>query len=325
MKYRKLGRNGPEVSAIGFGCWAIGGHGYGRVDDRTSISAVRRALDCGVNFFDTADVYGFGRSESVLAEALGDRRRDAVIATKFGVCWDDTGKTWRDSSPDRAVAALHASLTRLRVERIPLYQVHWPDGRTPLSDTLGELERQRQAGKIEHIGVSNFNAAEIARAKGAEAIVSVQYPLNVLDRSHLSDIESCGGELGIGVLVYSVLARGLFTGKFGGKREFAAGDTRATDSSFGGETLANALIAGRKLVEIGETRGMTPGQTAISWALSRTGVTAAIVGAKTPLQAEQNAAAADTKLSESDLQQLNDLAGEFFRGASTSEFRPPIA
>jgi aryl-alcohol dehydrogenase-like predicted oxidoreductase len=292
---------------VGFGCWAIGGHGYGEVDDRTSIGAIRRALELGVNLFDTADVYGFGRSERVLAEALGDRLGEVVIATKFGVSWNDAGRTWRDSSPARAVAALDASLVRLGVERIPLYQVHWPDGRTPLAETLGELDRQRQAGKIEYIGVSNFSCAEIRRTAGTGVITSAQYRFNILDRAHQADIESCSRELGLGVLIYGVLARGLFTGKFEVSREFAAGDTRAGDPSFSGDALDRMLAIGRKLREIAEARGITPSQVAIRWALRRGDIATAIVGAKTPQQVSENAGGAETALSDSDFQQLDDL------------------
>ena len=144
------------VSRLAFGCWAMGGHGYGTVDDAESIAAVKKALELGINFFDTADVYGFGHSERILSEALDSRRHDVVIATKFGVSWDDSGKTRKDCSPKRLVEALEGSLRRLRVECIPLYQIHWHDGITPVPDLMETLLRCREAGKIRYIGCSNF-------------------------------------------------------------------------------------------------------------------------------------------------------------------------
>src|SRR5947207_3407434 len=158
MEYRKLAFTDLEVSRVGFGGWAISGHGWGPVDDRESAAAVQRALDLGINLFDTADVYGFGHSEEVLASALGDERRHAVIATKFGVTWDARGRVSRDVSPPRVVAALEASLRRLRLDCIPLYQVHWPDGATPVAATMEALRRCQEAGKVRWIGCCNFSA-----------------------------------------------------------------------------------------------------------------------------------------------------------------------
>lgn len=309
MEYAKLGSGGSPVSVLGFGCWAIGGHGYGGVDDQTSIAAVRRALDLGVNFFDTADVYGFGRSERVLAEALGARRHDVTIATKFGVCWDDTGSTWRDSSPRRAVAALDASLTRLRLERISLYQVHWPDGRTPLRETLEELERQRAAGKIDLIGVSNYSAAEIREASSAAVVSAAQYPFSLLERRHEPDIVECSREPAVSVIAYSVLGRGLLSGKFGSSPEFGSGDTRASDPNFDSAGIARSAPIIRKVREIAERIGATPSQVAIRWVLTRHGITTAIVGAKKPSQVTDNAGGVDLALTDADLRNLDALVG----------------
>ena len=304
MEYRRL-TGDREISVVGFGCWAIGGHGYGEVDDRTSISAVRKAWELGVNLFDTADVYGFGRSESILSEALGNDRHSAVIATKFGVDWDRTGKIWRDASPARARKALEASLRRLRLERIPLFQVHWPDPAVSLEETLAELELQREAGKVDMIGVSNFDATDILRA-GAGRVASAQYGYNIVDRVRETDIARCR-EARVGVLAYGVLARGLLSGKFQRAQEFGPGDTRAKDPTFQGEALNRLLGAAKLLRDTAQRAHVTPAQVAIRWAIDQPGVTSAIIGAKTPEQVTENVLALDTVISEKDRRRLAEL------------------
>ena len=306
MEYRQLGSQGPRVSALGFGCWAIGGHGYGEVDDATSTTAIQKALELGVNLFDTADVYGFGRSEQVLSAALGDARHDVVIATKFGVAWDEAGNIWKDSSPARAVTALEASLRRLRVERIPLYQVHWSDGRTPLEETLAALERQRDAGKIEFIGLSNFASSQFTAA-GNALVASCQYEYNVVQRSHASDIKSCQ-KAGIGILVYGVLARGLLSGKFDPHHKFGPGDTRARDPNFSGQRLTLMVRAAEILRAAADRAEATPAEVAIRWAIDQPGVTAAIVGAKTAAQVAENVGALNAAVGLEDARTLDDLA-----------------
>jgi aryl-alcohol dehydrogenase-like predicted oxidoreductase len=306
VEYRRLTAD-RAVSVVGFGCWAIGGHGYGEVDDNTSIAAVRKAWDAGVNLFDTADIYGFGHSETVLSEALGNDRHSAVIATKFGVAWDESGRIWRDSSAARAREALEASLRRLKIERIPLYQVHWPDGSVPLDDTLAELERQREAGKIEMIGVSNFGATEILSAPTVRP-TSAQYGFNLVDRTRGPDIARCQ-EAGIGVLAYGVLARGILSGKFESAQEFAPGDTRAKDPLFRGEALRRALDGARLLRETAHRAHVTPAQVAIRWAIDQPGITSAIVGAKTPEQVSENVLSLRMTLVDEDRRQLDEMGG----------------
>ena len=139
MEYKLLGNTDLNVSTIAFGGWAIGGHGYGTVDDEISIKSIREALDLGINFFDTADIYGFGHSEKILSKALDAQRKNVIIATKFGVAWDNNGKTYKDCSPKRIVKALEDSLRRLRIDCISLYQIHWLDNKTPIKDTVEAL------------------------------------------------------------------------------------------------------------------------------------------------------------------------------------------
>ena len=157
MEFRRLNNTNLEISRIGFGCWAIGGHGYGQVEETDAIAAIRKAVGEGINFFDTADVYGFGQSEKILSKALGHTRHKVVIATKFGVNWNDEGETFKDISAKHVKEAVEASLKRLEIESIPLYQVHWYDGKTPIEETLEVLNKCKKEGKIQNIGVSNFD------------------------------------------------------------------------------------------------------------------------------------------------------------------------
>jgi len=174
MEYKKLGETDLEISRIGFGCWAIGGHGYGKVDDNESIEAIKKALDSGINFFDTADVYGFGHSEEILGKALGTQRNDVIIATKFGINWKENGHTFKDCSAKRVVKAVENSLRRLKIDTIPLYQIHWPDPNTTLQETMGALIDCQKSGKIRYIGSSNFNAGLIEQIQKIGRIESLQ-------------------------------------------------------------------------------------------------------------------------------------------------------
>ena len=149
MEYAKLGLSDLRVSRIGFGCWAIGGHGYGKTDDKESIKAIQKALHLGINFFDTADVYGFGHSEEILCKALGSQKDNVIIATKFGVNWDERGNTFYDCSPKRVTEALEGSLRRLKIDCIPVYQIHWYDNVSPILETLEVLKKYQESGKIQ--------------------------------------------------------------------------------------------------------------------------------------------------------------------------------
>ena len=156
MEYVKFGSTPLTISRIGVGCAAIGGYDYGKVDDRESVTAIRKAFDLGITFFDTADVYGFGHAEEILAQALGKHRAEVIVATKFGVSWEGKGRTTRDISAARVVEALEGSLRRLKLECIPLYQIHWHDFRTSLEETMQALKRCQEAGKVRFVGCCNF-------------------------------------------------------------------------------------------------------------------------------------------------------------------------
>lgn len=305
MEQRRLADSDLVVSAIGFGAWALGGHGYGFVNESTSIETVRKAIDLGITFFDTADVYGLGASEQVLGKALGPDRQRVVVATKFGVAWDASGNTRKDISPAYARQALESSLRRLQLDCIPLYQVHWPDDVTALPDILGALERFRDEGKIRHIGCSNFSAEQLAAARGR--VVSVQYHMNVAERGREADAARCAQELGISVVAYSVLARGLMSGKFENKAEFAENDTRARDPNFHGDQFDRLSNIARMVGEIGARNGRSASQVAIRWVLDHPDVACALVGAKNVDQITENACADQWRLSADDWNTLANL------------------
>jgi aryl-alcohol dehydrogenase-like predicted oxidoreductase len=309
MEHRRLGTSGLEVSAIGFGCWAIGGHGYGTVDDNVSKRAIWKALDLGINFFDTANVYGFGHSESLLSEALGEHRHEVVIATKFGVNWDSEGKTYRDCSPSNILQSLEESLRRLRVDCIPLYQLHWHDGKTGIHAIMETLQRCRQAGKIRYIGCCNLASELIDAAGSSGELVSVQALYNVKRRENEKTMVDCFHHQR-GVVAYEVLGRGLFSGKFGANPRFGDNDTRGRDPEFQDKELERNIQISRALTEVGARHGKSAAQTAIKWVLEKPFVASALVGAKSPGQVEDNVGALGWTLDEHDLERLNRLAGE---------------
>jgi aryl-alcohol dehydrogenase-like predicted oxidoreductase len=307
MEYKKLGITDFAVSRIGFGCWAMGGHGYGVVDDNDSISAVEKALDLGVNFFDTADIYGFGHSERILSKALGNRRHDVVIATKFGVYWNEQGQFYKDISPSWAVKALEGSLRRLQVDCIPLYQIHWYDGKTPIEATMEILSRCRDAGKIRYIGCSNLPLALIDAARKIDCLISIQSQFNVTQRQNEDLLRDCFVARNMGVLVYGVLARGLFSGKYDSKSQFGENDTRAVDENFQGEKLTRNLLLVKELQKLGVFYEKSAAQIAMRWTLDSPFVTSALVGMKNVDQLVENIGALGWRLEEGDCKFLDSF------------------
>jgi myo-inositol catabolism protein IolS len=315
MEYRKIGRTGLNGSILGFGCWAIGGHGYGKVDDNISIHAIQRALDLGINLFDTADVYGFGHSEEILGKALGSRKKDAIIATKFGVGWDKSGQTFRDCSPKRVRKALEASLRRLAVDCISLYQVHWYDGTTPISSLMEELEKCRQEGKIRYVGCSNFSIEPIktANMEGVgSCFETIQTSYNLLERNSEKLIQECAELLGMGVLAYGLLARGLFSGKYDTETKFGDFDTRVHDVNFSADGFRRNMQLLNVLKETAIRYGKTTSQVAIRWVLENKNITTALIGIKDACQVEENAGAIGWKLDPADYKAITLTADMVF-------------
>src|SRR6516162_253379 len=225
MEYRRFGKTELKVSAIGFGCWEIGGT-YGRINESQFTRAVRSAVDNGINCFDTAEAYGMGVSERALARALGNRRRDVAIVTKFGVGYDEMPNR-RDASRGRVLASIEKSLKRLGTDHVDVYLVHWPDRATPLDETMGALDDIVRQGKARHIGVSNFRLEEIEAAMRLRPIDVVQYGWNLFDRRMQAEIFPYCRAHRIGVMAYGSLAYGMLAGTFTAGMRFEESDWRS--------------------------------------------------------------------------------------------------
>ena len=281
MRYRKIGGTDLQASSIGFGCWALGGHGYGNVSDQDSIKAIRHAISQGINFFDTADVYGFGRSEYILGQALGADKKNVIIASKFGIGWTDSGQTYKDTSAKRVSIALESSLKRLNIECIPLYQIHWPDLNTPIEDTLAELEKCQKAGKILHIGVSNFNIDLIKRAQKFWRIESSQLEFGPPYSQINAEFENVLSDHNMGVIAYGILGRGLISGKYNNDNKFGDNDTRSIFRKENPSAYNSILQSAKLLSDEAGKYNISSVQLAIRIALNNPHITTGIIGFKT--------------------------------------------
>jgi len=308
MEYVQLGASDTKISRIGFGCWAIGGHGYGAVNDEESIRTIQEAVSCGINLFDTADVYGFGHSEEVLSKGLGVKRHEAVIATKFGVCWDENGRIYRDSSAKRVVEALEGSLRRLKVESIPLYQIHYYDGISNIEETMEALGRCREAGKIRMIGCTNLSKSLVETMNRIERMSSLQMQYNLAERQNEDQLQHHYRVDRMSTLVYGVLVRGLLSGKYDEKTSFGQNDTRAKDGNFTGKRLTNNLRASEALKSAAKVYGKSQAQISIRWTLDVPFVSSVLVGMKTRKQVADNVGAIGWNLSQGDWQNLSHCA-----------------
>ena len=308
MEYIQLGKSGLDVSRICFGTWQFGGD-WGSVERDDAIAAVRAALDQGITFFDTAQAYGFGDSEALLAEGLGDdiHRDDVVVATKGGLRRVG-GDVQRDASPEFLREGVEQSLGHLGVDAIDLYQVHWPDRDTPFEETGAALKELKNEGKIRHVGVSNFSPAEMDALSGTIEVETDQPPFNLFNRGIEEDVLPYCREQDIGLLVYGPLSHGLLSGSFD-PAKLADDDWRRGHEPFAGENLERNLGVVARLEEFAEQRGHTLPQLAVAWVLAQPGVHVAITGARRPAHIEGIAPAADIQLSADDLAQIDELTG----------------
>lgn len=282
---------------LGMGCWAIGGHGWGPADDTASLEAISCALDLGVDFFDTADCYGLGHSETLLSKALGAQRHEVFISTKGGVRWDDSGRVWKDNSPAYLRQALEASLRRLRLDSIPLYFVHWPDDKTPVEDVMEELQKMRHEGLVQAVGLSNFSAAELAEAQTCGPVEAVQVKVNLLDRKEFGALASSSGSAPTAVMAFGALAEGLLTGKFSPETVFPSTDHRSSAVAFQGEAFRRHLEFVADLKQLADGMGATASEVALASVLEMKGVGCALFGARNALQVRQNLACRELDLS----------------------------
>jgi myo-inositol catabolism protein IolS len=309
VEYAALGGGTAlRVSRVGFGCAPLSSYDYGRVEPSAVEDAVRAALDSGVTLFDVADVYGFGSAEELLGRALGARRKDVVIATKFGLRWDPSGRVRRDSRPAVVLEALEDSLRRLGVDAIPLYQLHWPDGLTPLETIVELMEKCRQAGKVRFFGVCNCSLEVVKAGLEAGGIASVQVAHNLLCRDAESELLQWCQETRLGVLAHSGLARGFLSGNYAVGCTFAGTDTRNRSAYFApaGGPEKERLLQG--LREIAARVGRPVASVALRWILEDARVTAVLVGVKRRGQLEQAVAGSDWRLGTGDRELLTTLS-----------------
>jgi aryl-alcohol dehydrogenase-like predicted oxidoreductase len=317
MEKRRLGNSDLEITIIGFGSWAIGGPAegweasWGPQDDGAARAAIHRALDLGVNWIDTAAVYGLGHSEELVARALaGYSGPRPYVFTKCGLPWDKHGHAVKRITAQSVREECEASLRRLRVETIDLYQIHWPTANERENEegwrTMAALQEE---GKTRWIGLSNWNVEQIRRAQEIAPVTSLQPPYSLVNRKIEADILPFCMQQGIGVIVYAPMGSGLLTGKMTRERiaSLPANDWRRTDARFQDPKLSYALTIVDKLRVIGDRYGHIPGEIAIAWTLAHPAVTAAIVGARDAQQVEQVVRAADLRLSRTELKEIESV------------------
>jgi aryl-alcohol dehydrogenase-like predicted oxidoreductase len=315
MEYRRFGDTGRDVSAIGFGCWEIGGT-YGPIDESAFRRAVGQAIDSGITCFDTAEAYGMGVSEEALARALGNRRRDVALVTKFGVGYDEMPNR-RDSSRGRVLSSIEKSLKRLGTDHVDVYLVHWPDRATPLDETMSALDEIVRQGKARHIGVSNFRLEEIEAAMRLRPVDVVQYGWNLFDRRMQAEIFPYCRAHKIGVMAYGSLAYGMLAGTFAPGIRFEDSDWRSKGGMlgsinlfrtlFGPENFRRNLAAVEDLRRLAEKYGRTLPQFALRWALCNPAISTALVGFRTPAEVTENLGALGWAISSTDMAEVDAI------------------
>lgn len=313
MHTQQLGNSDLQITPIGFGAWAIGGgdwaYAWGPQDDSDSVAAIQRALEHGINWIDTAAVYGLGHSEEVVARALRGRSEQPYIFTKCSLVWDERREVGNSLKADSIRREIEASLRRLERETIDLYQIHWPNPDSEIEEgwrTLAELQRE---GKVRWIAVSNFSVAQMQRAQQIAPITALQPPYSLISREIEAEILPYCQQQNIGVIVYSPMQSGLLTGAMTRERvaNFPEDDWRRRSPDFQEPRLSHHLRLVELLREIGQAHGRAPGEVAIAWTLRHPAVTGAIVGARNARQIDGVVGAADLRLSDDEIQRIADF------------------
>jgi aryl-alcohol dehydrogenase-like predicted oxidoreductase len=306
MKTRTLGPHGPEVSQIGLGCMGMSAF-YGTADEGEARATIARALELGCNFLDTSDMYGPYTNEELLGSAIAKQRDEVFLASKFGIKLVEEGNLIDrviDGSPEYVRAACDASLKRLGMDHIDLYYQHRVDPSTPIEETVGAMAELVQAGKVRYLGLSEASAETIRRAHAVHPITAVQTEYSLWTRDVEAEILPTLQELGIALVAYSPLGRGFLSGRFSSTDELEEGDYRRYGPRFTGANLEPNLALARRVKELANERGITPGQLALAWVLSRSPQIVPIPGTKRVSYLEENLAAADVELSEQDAQAI---------------------
>jgi aryl-alcohol dehydrogenase-like predicted oxidoreductase len=316
MQTKPLGNSDLHITPIGFGAWAIGGggwaFGWGAQDDQDSIEAIQRSLDLGVNWIDTAAIYGLGHSEEVVAKALKGRTDRPYIFTKCSMIWNEKGEISRSLKEDSIRHEVEASLRRLNVEVIDLYQVHWPNPEPEIEEGWTTLAKLKDEGKIRHIGVSNFSVNQLQRAQAIAPVTSLQPPYSLINRKVESEVLPFCQQHNIGVIVYSPMQSGLLTGAMNSERvaNMPDDDWRKQSSEFQEPRLSRNLKLVETLRQIGQEHEKSPGEVAIAWTLNNTAVTAAIVGGRNEEQVEGIIGAGEFRLDKSAFDKINAFLRE---------------
>lgn len=319
MRTKKLGQTDIEASVVALGTWAFGGWMWGGTDEKASINAVHAALDAGINFIDTAPIYGFGLSEEIVGKALKGRRDGVVLATKCGMVANTRAGRFKFNSTAAGYSEnghigiyvnlsaasireeVEGSLRRLKTDYIDLYQTHWQEDTTPVAETMATLMDLKKEGKIRAIGASNATAAELKEYLRAGRLDSDQERYSMLRRDIEQDQLPFCAENNISVLAYSPLDNGLLTGKIGPEREFGEGDIRKDNPRFSPDNRRKIAAMIAAFGPVLEAHDITPAQLAVAWTLHRPGLTHALCGARNPAQAIENAGAGDVLLDDNEL------------------------
>ncbi len=324
MQTRELGWTDLNLSTIGLGTWALGGGGYewgwGPQDDKESIATIRHALELGINWIDTAPVYGLGRSEEVVGKALKGLRDQPIIATKCGFVWDEDGEISNCLKEESIRSEVEASLRRLRIDVIDLYQIHWPTTEEEIEEAWGSIGDLIKEGKVRYAGVSNFNVNQLKCIQPIHPVASLQPPYSMVERGIEEELLDYCATNDIGVIVYSPMQKALFTGKV--TREWVKNlphdDHRREDPHFQEPKLSANLELVEGLRSMAQKSGRTVGQLAIAWVLRRPEVTAAIVGARRPSQIEETVLAGEWVLSKEDIAAIQMLLDKRQKALPTS-------
>jgi len=303
MQTRQLGETDLFITPLGFGSWAVGGggwqFGWSSQDDSDSIAALNRALDLGINWIDTAAVYGLGHSEEIVARALKERGERPYIFTKCSMVWDEKGNISHSLKRDSIRHEVEDSLRRLQVEVIDLYQIHWPDPERDIEEGWSTLSDLKREGKVRYIGASNFNVEQLQRAMAIDSVDTLQPPYSLIHPEAEDEILPFCEENGIGVIVYSPMMSGLLSGRMTRQRimNFPDDDWRKNNPEFQEPRLSQNLRLAELLKNIGRRHGLSAGEMAIAWTLRSAAVTGAIVGGRNPEQVDGMVGAAHFRLS----------------------------
>jgi len=310
LKTSELGATGLEITRVGFGAWAIGGggweFGWGPQQDEESIAAIHRAVDLGINWIDTAAAYGFGRSEQVVGRALDGLAERPFVFTKCSLLDDGTGRVRHSLNRDSVLREAEASLQRLGIEAIDLYQIHWPVPEQDIEEGWSALAELKEQGLVRHIGVSNFDADQLRQIGSIAPVETLQPPYSLVDRAVEEEILPFAEREGIGVIVYSPMGSGLLTGAMTRERieQMPADDWRACDPRFTEPQLSEHLALAARLRTVADRHAVAPGAVAVAWALRHPAVDGAITGFRRPSQVDPIVAAADLELTDEDVSEI---------------------